>query len=128
MDIRGYLLITAGAAFLCLQALPFVRARNMRGKPVPRVAEFTLPTNGCVLIYFFRKSCGMCRSMTPQIEQLANDYPNVLQVDVAEAPELARGFAVMATPTTVLVRDGRVERIWLGTTSQAQLRRAIAEP
>ncbi len=127
MDIRGYLLITAGAAFLCLQVLPFIRARHMRGKPVPRVADLTLPASGRVLIYFFSKSCGMCRSMTPQIQQLANDHPSVFQVDVAEAPELARGFAVMGTPTTVLVRDGRVERIWVGTTSQAQLRRAIAE-
>ncbi len=122
MSVADYLMIAAGAAFLWLLALPFVRARGMVGKPAPRFADHELPAGERALVYFFSKSCGMCRSMTPQIEHLARDHANVFLVDVAGAPELARSFAVMGTPTTALVRAGKVERVWVVSLSPAQLR------
>lgn len=128
MGIADCLLVTAVAAFLGFQALPFLRARRMLGRPAPRFAAYDLPPGECALVYFFSKSCGMCRSMTPQIGQLALHYPNVFQIDVAEAPELARSFGVMGTPTTVLVRDGTVEKVWIGSASQEQLRRVLETP
>ncbi|MHB8346363.1 MAG: thioredoxin family protein [Acidiferrobacterales bacterium] len=125
MPIAGYLLIAAGIVFFVLQAMPFVRARIMHGKPAPRCAGMELPAGERALVYFFSKSCGMCRPMTPRIEQFARNHPNVFLIDVAEAPELARRFAVMGTPTTVLVRDGKVERIWVGALSPARLCRVF---
>ena len=127
MSVADYLMIAAGAAFLWLLALPYVRARGMVGKPAPRFADHELPAGERALIYFFSKSCGMCRSMTPQIEHLARDHANVFLIDVVGAPELARSFAVMGTPTTVLVRDGKIERVWVGSLSSAQLHRVFGD-
>ena len=127
MSIADYLMIPAGAALLWLLVLPFVRARCMVGKPAPRFADQELPPGKRALVYFFSKSCGMCRSMTPQIEHFAGDHANVFLIDVVGAPELARSFAVMGTPTTVLVRDGKVERVWVGSLSPAQLHRVFRD-
>jgi thioredoxin 1 len=45
----------------------------------------------------------------------------LVKVNVLEAPDLAREFGVAATPTLVLVRDGRVEKVLLGAQNEARI-------
>lgn len=97
----------------------------MRGKPAPDLAGIVTGHQEQALIYFFSDACGMCKPMTPVIDRLSTEHRNVVKLDVARHLELARRFGVMGTPTTVLVRDGKVEQIWVGVRSEAQLRRVF---
>jgi thioredoxin-like negative regulator of GroEL len=64
--------------------------------------------------------------MTPMIHRLAQDHPRVFKVDVAADPETARRFGVRATPTTFIVRDGRVTRSILGARRRELFERLLA--
>jgi thioredoxin 1 len=97
----------------------------MRGEPAPDLAGVASAAQRALprlLIYLWSPSCGMCRNMTPVIERLARERPEVIAVNVRTAADLARRLGVMATPALVLVRDGRVARVLLGARSELQVR------
>ena len=45
--------------------------------------------------------------------------------NVSEAPDLARGFGIAATPSFVLVEDGAIRQVKLGGQSEKQLLKLI---
>jgi thioredoxin-like negative regulator of GroEL len=59
--------------------------------------------------------------MAPMIAQLRQDHPNLIKVDIAEAPDIARQFGIVATPTFVLVDAGTIRKVRLGSMRQRQL-------
>jgi len=110
---------------LGLQLWPFLRARRMRGRVAPALDGLvTEPERlqGRLLLYFWSPRCGMCRGMTPVIEQLAGERGDVISVNVFEQQEVARELGVMATPTLVVLQGGKVERLLLGAKSERQIR------
>ena len=127
MTLGAYVGAGLFATFFAIRSLPFLRARFMRGKPAPDLGGILSGNHEQAMIYFFSDACGMCKSMTPVIERLAAENSSVLKLDVVQHLELARRFGVMGTPTTILVRNDKVEKIWLGVRSEAQLRRALQE-
>ena len=112
------------AAFLILMPLlTYLSARRQVGRPVD--GEAPGGGRGDRLIYFYSPKCGPCRAMTPIIDRLAEGNPRVFKVDVTQDMETARAFNVRATPTTVLVREGRILDVVLGAKGQAQLERLL---
>jgi thioredoxin 1 len=63
--------------------------------------------------------------MTPIIDKLSEQYAQVFKVNVQQDLETARAFRIRATPTTVLVKDGKLLDIALGAKRQAQLERML---
>jgi thioredoxin 2 len=64
-----------------------------------------------VLVDMWASWCGPCRRVGPAVERLAVERAGQLKlvkVDVDQAPELARRFAVQAVPTLMVLRDGAV--------------------
>jgi thioredoxin 1 len=110
--------------FVLFQMLPLLRARLIRGKPAPDLAGLVDPKllgEERLLFYFTSPRCIMCRSMTPVIERLAAQRDYIIKVDVSETLDLANKFGVMGTPTLVLLRAGRVERMLVGAKSEKQV-------
>ena len=125
MDYLPHVLIGLMLVFVLFLMLPLARAYLMRGKPMPDVAgliDGRLLEEGRLLFYFSSPRCPMCRSMTPVIERLAAQHANIIKVDVSENIDLARKFGVMGTPTVVLVRAGKVDRMLVGAKSEKRVR------
>jgi thioredoxin 2 len=64
---------------------------------------------GFVLVEFWAKWCGYCRMVEPVVNDLASwraGRLKVIKVDVDAEPALSRRFAVKATPTLILYRNG----------------------
>jgi len=100
-------------------------SRGLRGQPAPPGAE---PHPQGVLYYFFSPRCAPCRRMGPVIDELATAHPGqVVKVDVSEEPQRAAAFRVAATPTTLLVRDGRIVEVLLGAKPRQRLAGLLAE-
>ncbi|GAA5848521.1 hypothetical protein JCM8547_004538 [Rhodosporidiobolus lusitaniae] len=61
------------------------------------------------VIDFHATWCGPCKAIAPKFEQLASQYRNVTfcKVDVDQAQDIARAYAVSAMPTFVFVRNER---------------------
>ena len=62
-----------------------------------------------VLIDFWAAWCGPCKMMSPVIDKLAEDHPEikVAKINIDEEMELAQKYGVMSIPTVVLFKEGQ---------------------
>lgn len=68
-----------------------------------------LKASGTVLIDFWASWCGPCRMLSPIVDQVAAEHPEVKvgKINVDEQPELAQQFNVMSIPTLIIFKDGQ---------------------
>ena len=80
-----------------------------------------------VLVDFWAAWCGPCTMLSPIVEQLAEEHPEISfgKVNVDEAPELAQRFQVSAIPTLVLFKDGKAVDMSVGVKSKDDLEEFI---
>ena len=80
-----------------------------------------------VLVDFWAAWCGPCTMLSPIVEQLAEEHPEIAfgKVNVDEAPELAQQFQVSAIPTLVLFKDGKPVGTSVGVKSKDDLEEFI---
>ena len=77
-----------------------------------------------VLVDFFATWCGPCKSLSPIIEQIAQEHETELKVgkvDVGKQRELAAKFKIFSVPTVMLFKDGEVAASVKGYRSKDQL-------
>lgn len=76
-----------------------------------------------VLLDFYADWCGPCRMMSPIVDELADERPDVLvgKVNVDAEPELANAFGVVSIPSIVVMKDGKVLRQSAGARPKAKL-------
>ena len=69
-----------------------------------------------VLIDFYADWCGPCRMVSPIIDEIASERPDVLvcKVNVDEEGELAQMFEVSSIPTLVVMKNGEVVNTSIG--------------
>ena len=117
MKIFTLLLAALAVLMLGMQMWIRFRARRMLGATVgdlPGPLGRAVATGRRVLIYIHSPACAACRQMTPIVRELAQEREGVFLVDAAADPRTAMTLGVMATPSTVLVQDGRVVDLVLG--------------
>lgn len=82
-------------------------------KHINNAAEFDAAIKeGTVLVDFFATWCGPCKMLSPVLEEVSEENPNVsiLKIDVDEVGELAARYGIQSIPTLMLFENGqRVE-------------------
>src|SRR5574344_1216537 len=70
--------------------------------------EEVLKSDKTVLVDFFATWCGPCKSLSPIVDEVAEENENlkVVKVDVDEAQDLASKYGVMSIPTLVVIKNG----------------------
>lgn len=126
MSWIGVLVLVVVGGIVLLQLNIFLQSKRMVGRPAPAVGDSAVPEGGWELIYFHSPRCGPCRSMTPVIEELAREGKPVISVDISRDLESARKYNIRATPTTILVQDGKIAKVLLGPQSPGKLKRLLA--
>jgi len=129
MDYLPYVLLAVFLLMSVVQWRVLWLARRQQGRKAPDYGRLLSPAQrraDRLLFYFHSPRCGPCRSLAPVVEQLAEAWPNVVKVDVAGDPELARAFGVRATPAFVLVEKGIIARMLVGPVSRQRLEHLLA--
>ena len=76
-----------------------------------------------VLIDFFATWCGPCKMVSPVVDEIANERPDikVCKLDVDRNLDLARTFQVMSVPTLVAMKNGVIVNKIIGAMPKAQI-------
>ena len=125
-------LTTVAVIILLALALRFGMSARMNrsiGKPVPDVSEISghsVDPAENAMFYFYGPHCRACKPMTPVVKAMADQHKNVFAVDISEHPKLARDFGLIATPTVMMVRNGQISQVRVGTLSQAKLEQLLS--
>ena len=61
-----------------------------------------------VLVDFWATWCGPCRMLSPIVDEVASERPDVKvgKINVDEQPELAQQFGIMSIPTLLVFKNG----------------------
>lgn len=81
-----------------------------------------------VLIDFYADWCGPCRMMGPIIDEIAEEKGETIKVgkvNVDENQDLAMKYGVMTIPTIAIIKNGEVEKTFVGVRSKSEILDAI---
>ena len=100
-------------------------------KHIANLDEFEKETaSSAVLVDFFATWCGPCRMLSPVLEKLDEENKlnaSIIKVDVDNANEIARKFAIQVIPTLVLFKDGKAIKRATGYMPEGQLIKFVNE-
>ncbi len=82
-----------------------------------------------VLVDFWASWCGPCQRMSPVVDEIAEEHPEVKvgKINIDEQPDLAMQFGVMSIPTLVLFRDGKAVATSVGLRPKAAIEEFIGQ-
>lgn len=69
-----------------------------------------------VLVDFWASWCGPCRMLSPTIDEIAEEHPEikVCKINIDDEAELAIRHGVMSVPTLMLFKNGEVAQTAVG--------------
>lgn len=69
-----------------------------------------------VLLDFWAAWCGPCRMVSPVVDEIAKEHPEIKvgKVNVDEEGSLANQFRVMSIPTLVVMKNGKLYKQTVG--------------
>ena len=90
-----------------------------------------LTTHPALMLYFYNDSCGVCKVLWPQVEQLVwEEFPEIqlVRVNAAESRELAGQLRMLSVPGMVLFMEGKEYFRINGMVPLAKLEEQIVRP
>lgn len=86
-------------------------------------------TKGLLVVDFWAEWCGPCKMLSPIVDELENEMPDVKfgKVNVDEEVQIALENSVTSIPTLMFVKDGEIVKKSVGLVSKEELTDMINE-
>lgn len=93
------------------------------------IQKWTNKSNRPIVIDFYATWCAPCKKLTPSLEALAKEYPNVdfYKVDTQEEERLAIAFNIQSVPTLMFIPKEGEPYLSLGYISKGEIKQIIKE-
>lgn len=90
-------------------------------------SQEVLESDKTVLVDFFATWCGPCKMLSPIVDQLADEHPEVkvCKLDVDQSQDIAAQYGVMSIPTLILFKNGEAASKVVGLQTKAALEQMI---
>ena len=87
-----------------------------------------LQTEGIVMVDFWAAWCGPCKMLSPIVDQIAEEHPEikVCKVNIDEEPSLAIDYKVMSIPTLLVFKNGEKVNMSIGVQSKSDIEAMLA--
>lgn len=87
-----------------------------------------LQTKGIVMVDFWAAWCGPCKMLSPIVDQIAEEHPEikVCKVNIDEEPSLAIDYKVMSIPTLLVFKNGEKINMSIGVQSKSDIEAMLA--
>ena len=86
-------------------------------------AAEVLGSDKTVLVDFWASWCGPCKMLSPMVEQIAEERPDVkvCKINVDDEPELAEQYGVMSIPNLIVFQNGAKVNSSVGVVPKAKI-------
>ena len=131
MQFFPYFIGILTVVFLVMQFYPYFKLKAARGKNAPstgNVLNDAQQQSSRLLYYFMSPRCGMCKNITPIVDELIEERHDVIRIDASKDQQLARSFGVLGTPAFVLVDNGVIEKVKLGGMNKKNILKMLDAP
>lgn len=95
---------------------------------VDNFEQEVLKTEGIVMVDFWAAWCGPCKMLSPIVDQIAEEHPEikVCKVNIDEEPSLAIDYKVMSIPTLLVFKNGEKVNMSIGVQSKSDIEAMLA--
>lgn len=125
MNIFLTIILIVIAFIILVQILMYLKMKAKKGKllDIEKLPDNlkSLIKKDKSMIYFYSPKCSVCKMQEPIINDLKKEIKNLVSYNVLDNFSVAREFGIMATPATVIIKNGMIEQILIGLKNKEEL-------